>query len=265
METARTLAMGLGARASAASTSALAVNPAGLSLGRHYHIESVGQYEPQASRFAVGGSLIDSFSGPVHAGVHFRYIHGNGQSGHGGFDGRLALAVPLGDSFSIGLTGRYVSLWREGQPGESDPFAEGFTFDAAIRLTPLPGLHIAALGNNLLDLGSGLTARTVGGSASYTFEEVFTLAFDGLADLSTFQNPDGGLRPAGLFGGSAEFFTGEIPIRAGYFYDTGRDVHTVSAGIGWMNREVGLDLALRQQVNRTQQTWILASVRYFVQ
>lgn len=263
METARGMAMGLGARASATSTSALAYNAAGLSIGRLYHIESSVFYEPTAARFGVGGALIDSYSGPVNAGVNFRYVNGNGQNGHGGYDGRVAIGLPIGDAFAIGATARYVSFWREGQT-DASPYAEGFTFDASIRLSPIPGLHFAALGYNLLDLGSPLTPMQVGGSASYTIDNRLTLAFDGLADLSSWHNPDGTIKPEALFGGAVEYFTGEVPIRAGYVYDTGRDAHFISAGVGWMNQQLGFDIAWRQQVTAEYHTWLLASFRYFI-
>ena len=263
METARGMAMGLGARASATSLSGLAYNAAGLSISRLYHIGSMVQYDPQAGRFTAGAALIDSYSGPVNAGVDFRYVHGNGRSGHGGYDGRVALGLPLGDHFAIGLTGRYMSFWREGQEG-ADPYAEHVTFDASVRVTPIPGLHIAALGYNLIDVGSPLAPIQAGGSISYTIDSTFTLAFDGLADFTTFQNEDGSMRPEALIGGSAEYFTGEVPIRAGYIFDSGRGLHYVTAGVGWMNREMGIDIACRQQVTGPLNTWLLASYRYFI-
>lgn len=264
METARGMAMGLGARASATSTSGLAYNAAGLSIGRLYHIESSVAYEPQQSRFNAGASLIDSYSGPVNAGVNFRYVHGNGYSGHGGYDGRVALGLPLGEHFAIGLTGRYMSFWQEGQE-EADPYAEHVTFDASVRVTPIPGLHIAALGYNLIDVGSPLAPLRAGGGISYTIDGTFTLAFDGLADFTTFQNEDGSMRPEAMLGGAAEYFTGEVPIRAGYIYDTGRGIHYVTAGVGWTNREMGIEIGYRQQVTGDMNTWLLASYRYFIQ
>jgi hypothetical protein len=263
LETPRTLGLGLGARASATSTAAVALNPAGLSIGRNYHIEGSVQMDPQVERFGFGATLVDSFSGPVHAGASFRYIQGNGVSGPGGYDGRLSLSLPLGDSFGLGVTGRYVSFWREGS-SNAPPFAEGITFDAAARVTPVAGLHIAAFGYNLIDLGSSLVPRQAGGSISYTYDNRLTLAFDGIADLGTFENPDGSLRPEGLFGGAGEYFTGEVPIRVGYYYDTGRDLHVLTGGLGYITEDFGVEVSLRQQVNRTQLTTILASFRYFV-
>lgn len=264
METARSMAMGLGARASATSTSAVALNPAGMSIGRLYHIETTVTYDPQPGRFSSGATLMDSFSGPINMGTNFRYVHGNGENGHGGYDGRIALGLPLGDSFAIGLTGRYMSFWREGQE-EADPYAEQITIDVAVRVTPIAGLHFAALGYNLIDVGSPLAPMQAGGGVSYTFDNTFTLAFDGLVDLSTWRDSDGNLIPEGLFGGGAELFTGEVPIRAGYIFDTGRNIHYVTAGLGWRNDELGVDIAWRQQVTGpAMRTNVLASLRYFV-
>lgn len=263
METARGMAMGLGARASATGTSGLAYNPAGLSIGRQYHVDSTVTYEPQAERFSVGGSVVDSHSGPVNAGVHFRYVHGNGREGHGGYDGRVALGVPIGDNFALGVTGRYVSFWREGEQ-DVPSWAEGISLDAAIRVTPMPGLHIAALGYNLIPIYSPLTPLQVGGGVSYTIDNTFTIAVDGLADLTTWTNEDGGMRPEGLFGVGAEYFTGEVPIRAGYIFDSGREAHFITAGVGWMNQQFGIDIAWRQQLTDRYHTWLLLSARYFV-
>jgi len=265
-ETTRGLAMGLGARASAASTSALQYNAAGLTLGRLYHVETVLGYEPGTSRATFGASVIDSFSAPVAMGFSYRYVLGNGHDGHAGMEGRLALAVPIGDVLSIGVTGRYVTFTREGQRPEDTrgPFAEGANIDGAIRVTPVAGLHIAALGYNLVDVGSPLVPRLVGGSLSYTIDSVVTLAVDGLADLSTFHEADGAMRPEALLGGAVEIFVQGVPIRAGYSFDSGRDLHYVTAGLGYVTEQLGVDLSWRQQVVGDDDTWLLASFRYFV-
>lgn len=267
-ETTRGMAMGPGgARASAASTSALQYNPANLALSRVYHIEAFAGYRPQTTRFEFGAALVDSFSAPVAMGVSYRYILGNGQYGHGGMEGRVALAMALGDAFSVGVAGRYVSFWREGPRPEGDnrgAYAEGITMDASIRVTPLPGFHIAAIGQSLLDLGSPLVPRLVGGSASYTIDNTFTIAVDGLADLSTFYNADNSLRPEALFSVGAELFTGEIPIRAGYGFDTGRSIHSITLGVGYVRPEFGIEVSYRQQIVGEDDSWIMLSGRYFV-
>jgi hypothetical protein len=265
-ETTRGMAMGLGARASAVATSALASNPANLALGRLYHIESVVGYMPQLTNFTFGAGVADSFSSPVALGVQYRYILGNGQNGHSGMDGRVGLAYAFSEAFSIGVSGRYHSFQREGQQ-EGDtrgPYAEGVNVDVSLRLTPVTGLHIAAIGQNLIEYGTPYVARLVGGSVSYTFENVLTLAVDGFADLSTFHDANGGLRPEMLLGGAAEVFTGEVPIRTGYFYDSGRGIHYVTAGVGYVRPEFGIDFAWRQQIVGEDDTWLTLSFRYFV-
>ena len=266
-DTTRGMAMGLGARASAASTSALQLNPANLALGRVYHIETVVGYQPQVSRFSFGAGVVDSFSSPVAMGLSYRYILGNGNDGHAGMEGRIGLALPIGEQFAIGVSGRYVSFWREGQRPEGDtrgPYAEGVTMDASVRVTPVPALHIAAIGQNLIDFGSPLVPRLVGGSLSYTIESIVTLAADAFADLSTFYNVDGSLRPEGLFSGSGELFLSGVPIRVGYTFDTGRSIHYISAGVGYVTEQFGIDFAWRQQVVGDDDTWLLLSARYFV-
>jgi opacity protein-like surface antigen len=265
-ETTRAMAMGLGARASAASTAALSTNPANLALGRLYHIETVVGYNPQVTNFTFGASILDSFSSPVAMAMQYRYILGNGQNGLSGMDGRVGLAYAFSEAFSIGVAGRYTSFAREGQQ-EGDmrgPHVEGVNVDASIRVTPFPGLHIAAIGQNFIDYGSPYVARLVGGSISYTFENVLTLAVDGFADLSTFRDAANNIRPEMLLGGAAEVFTGEVPIRAGYFYDSGRGIHYVTAGVGYVRPEFAVDFAWRQQIVGDDDTWLTLSFRYFV-
>lgn len=265
-DTARGMAMGSGARASAASTAALQYNPANLALSRIYHIETQVGYRPQATNFSFGGALVDSFSSPVAMGVSYRYLLGNGHDGHAGMDGRIGLAVPIGEAFSIGVAGRYVSFTREGQAAGDTrgPYAEGVTMDVGLRVTPVPGFHIAAVGQNLIDFGSPLVPRLVGGGLSYTIDSMFTIAADGMADLSTFHYADNSLRPEALFGLGLELFTGEVPIRAGYQYDTGRGVHYVTAGLGYVNASFAIELSYRQQLVNQEGSWLLLSFRYFI-
>ena len=80
------------------------------------------------------------------------------------------LAVSAG-LFAIGLTGRYLSFWREGQAegDERGPFAEGVNMDAAIRVSPVAGLHIAALGYNQARML--LVCQFLGG-ATYVYRKI---------------------------------------------------------------------------------------------
>jgi hypothetical protein len=262
-ESARGLAMGTGVRASSAGTSALAYNPANLSLARLYHIESGVTYDPGAGRFGVNAGIVDSTTDVVSAGMSFRALMGDGDGGYGGYDGRLSLGMGLGEAVSLGLSGRYLTYSRTGQlpPGvTSDRVARGFTLDAALRVSPAPGFHIAVLGMNLIDLETALAPLQVGGSASYTMGGVFTIGADTLVNLS--RGVDG--TPL-LVGGGVEWLTGgRVPLRAGYVWDELRATHVFTAGLGYVDPKIGIDLSLRQDVAGQNDTLMMASVRYFV-
>lgn len=261
-ESARGLAMGSGVRASSAGTSALAYNPANLSLARLYHIESSVAYDPGAGRFGLIAGIVDSTTETVAAGLSFRALLGDGDGGYGGYDGRVGLGMSLGEAVSIGLSGRYLQYTRTGQlpVGASDRVARGFTLDAALRISPAAGFHIVGLGLNLIDLESGLAPVQAGGSASYTIGGVFTIGADVLVNLS--KGVDGA--PL-IVGGGLEWLTGgRVPLRAGYFFDELRATHVFTAGLGYVDQKVGIDLALRQDVDGQNDTLMMASFRYFV-
>ncbi len=262
-ESARGMGMGTGVRASAAGTSALAYNPANLSLARLYHIESGVAYDPGAGRFGLNAGIVDSTTDTIALGMSFRALLGDGDGGYGGYDGRVGLGMALGEAVSIGLSGRYLNYTRTGQLPSgitSDRVARGFTLDAALRVSPLSGFHLAALGLNLIDLETGLAPVQVGGSASYTIAGVFTLGGDVLVNLS--KGVDG--TPL-MIGGGLEWLTGgRVPIRAGYIYDELRLTHVFTAGLDYVDQKVGIDLALRQDVDGQNDTLMMASFRYFV-
>jgi len=262
METARGVALGTGVRASATSTSAIAYNPAGLAGGRLYHLESGVMYEPAFGRFIAQAAVADSMTSKVAAGMSIRGIFGSDSAEHTGIDGRLVLALPLGEAISIGLGGRYLSVDGQGQTtdGVARPGATGFTMDASVRVSPVTGLVIAGYGYNLIDVGSPLAPLRAGGGISYTIANALTLGGDVLVDPSTFD------RTRVVAGGGVEYLAaGMVPLRVGYSWDQGRRLHVVTGGLGYIERKVGVDISLRQQVSGGSDTTVMASLRYFVE
>lgn len=258
-ETARGMGLGTGARASAIGTSAAAYNAANLGQAQLYHIESDLGFTPGGGGWWVGGAVVDSVSSPLAAGMSFRGMFDLGEDDHSGFDGRVSLGYALSDAIGLGLAGRYIKLEPDSQDA-GDPGAKGFTLDASVRVTPTDGLHIAALGYNLIDRNSALTPMMVGGSLSFAIKDAFTLGGDGLVDLSTFD------RAAVLAGGGFEYLAGgAVPLRLGYRFDSGRDTHSVTGSLGYVDKSVGLDVALRQHVAGAKDTQLLFTFRYHVQ
>lgn len=261
-ETSRGLAMGLGARASSYSTSALAYNPANLSATRVYHIEATTAYSPNSDVLSFGSAVADSVTSRLAMGMAVRGLVGVADGGYGGFDGRLVLAMNLIDELSIGIAGRYARLEYKGSPppGQRDAFLHMFTMDASLRLSPFTGLNLAVIAQNMIPTDSAYAPLYFGGSASYTFDNVFTIAADGFADLSP--------KTAGTpytIGGSAELLAGGVvPLRAGYYYDHFMQGHFVTGGLGYVDTKLSLDFSLRQQVEPIATTTMLIGIRYFV-
>ncbi len=263
-ETARGLGMGAGARASAVGTSAIAYNAANLPMARMYHAETFAGYFPTASTWNFGGSVVDSVSNKIAAGLSFHGVYGGGDRNYSGYDGRLALGMPLSRAIAVGVTGRYIRLNSRSENENGDrigPSLKAFTIDASIRLTPTEGLHIALLGYNLIRTDSPIAPMQLGGSVSYAIGGVFTLAGDVLVDLTTFDSAEM------IFGVGAEYLiAGQVPVRAGYRRDNGREINQITAAIGYVDQKIGIDAAIRQDIgNENRETQLVFSFRYHVQ
>ncbi len=260
-ETTRGVAMGTGARASAMSTAALLYNPANLGMARLYHIEGNAAYDPGSSIWSLGAAVVDSSSGPLAAGLAFRGLLDAGDSGYSGIDGKLALGLPLSDAIGIGLAGRYVAINRTTQDDEDEEeLVSGFTMDASIRVTPVDGFHIAGYAQNLIALDSALAPVIVGGGMSLQIGDSLVMGGDVLADLTTFEHA------ALTVGGGAEYLAGgSAPVRLGYRYDLEREIHTVTGGIGYVDAQFGVDLAIGRDVVGGDDTDLQVALRYFVE
>ena len=265
-ETARGLGMGMGGRASAMGTSALAYNAANLPLARLYHAETYVGYFPSSSAWNFGGAVVDSVSNKVAAGLSFHGIYGGGDRNYRGYDGRLALSMPLSRAIAVGVTGRYIRVRSRSQNSEGErigPGLKAFTMDGSIRLTPTEGLHIALLGYNLIRTDSPLAPLQLGGGVSYAIGGVFTLAGDVLVDMSTHESAEM------LFGFGGEYLVADtVPVRVGYRRDNGRDHHQFTAALGYVDQKFGVDAAIRQDIGGpgdTRETQIVFSFRYHAQ
>ncbi len=262
-ETARGIGMGGGARASAVGTSAMAYNAANLSLAPVYHIETIVGYVPGQRTWMYGGSVADAVSSKMAMGLSFYGFNGNEDRDYSGYDARASLGMSLTERIGVGLSGRFIKLTSNQEDAEGNRVGtsiRAFTLDASIRLTIIEGLHVAALGYNLIRTHSPIAPLLVGGSVAYSYQQVFTLGIDAMADLTTFDDPEV------LFGVGAEYLAGgSVPIRVGYRRDFGREMHQLTAALGYIDTKFGIDLGLRQDIGSTpRDTQLLLSIRYHV-
>lgn len=259
-ETARMVGTGLGLRAGAFGTTAVLVNPANLPLSRSYHVEGFVQYIPVEGGVSFGSVVADSSTQRIRAGVASRGIFGDGEHDYRGNDQRLALGTALSDAIGLGVGVRYLRLRARDQTSDGFPSSlelRRITLDAAVRVSPMEGLHVSVLGYNLIRTKSLLAPTQIGGGVVYQFRSVLQVGGDFLADLTTFDHT------TVLYGAAVEAWIAErFPIRAGYRRDEGRKIHALSFGVGFVEARYGIELSLRQELGPYRQSVLLVSARY---
>jgi len=254
-ETARGLALGTGNRAAAISTSALAYNAANMPAARLYHIEGEIDYQPNDEVVTLGAAVVDSVTTRLAAGLAFRGTMANSDQGFNGIDFLLGLGFPFAEEVAIGLSGRYVNLWDDAD----HQLVKGLTMDTSLRIRPVEALHLAFLAYNVIDRNSQYVPVTIGGSSSVVLGDFLSVGVDCLVDISTYDTAQYTL------GGGLEYVSGgKLPLRVGYVFDSGRETHAVTGGIGYAVHKFSADIALQQQVAGRSDTRLLASVRYHV-
>lgn len=263
MEAPQTLAMGSGVLAGQLGSAATLQNPSNMPLTALYMIDAVSGYDSGLNQFTAGGVVTDSVTSSLSAGVGFRGVLGPKDDTYRGMDGQLALALALFEELALSVTGRYVLLQDKQGDGDENvqrqPEVTGFTMDASVRLTPLPGLNFVGLAYNFIDRNSTLAPRRFGGSAAYRFNQNFVLGGDLLADIDSFEQTEY------ITGGGMELMLGGVmPLRMGYRLDTGREAHAVTGGLGYLTPAFSVDFGLRQDLNTTKDTRVLVSMAYRV-
>ena len=265
-ETARGLGLGTGVRASAISTSALAYSPGALSLGNLYHIEGNVDYMSELKTVALGAAVVDSSTAKLGAGVGLRGFLG-GDNALNGLDGRLGISLSLSEAFSIGVGGRYIQLSTDIPTGDDESeevkLARGFTMDASLRISPTPGVQLDIAALNFIDRSSPYVPTQLSGSLAIALGDAFSAGADVITDMTSFEDPGITLGVGGEYLGA-----NTIPVRLGYMGDLARKIHAIGAGIGYTDERIGLDIGLRQEIDRPgpakPETRIMGAVRYYV-
>lgn len=271
MEHPRPLGMGGAQYATGTSTSALMSNPANLTMARVYHLEALAAFSPQARRQSYGAAIVDSATNRLAAGLAGKWsmVDPDGVR-RTWFDLRMALAYPLAEKLSVGLGLRYLRLEQPistGPLGASlvsggtpdSPVVSAFTFDAGMTIQPTEGLKIGITGRNLTNPENGYLPTQVVGAIGYATPK-FAVEGDVLTDFTTFGTP----KPRAMLGG--EYLIAErFPVRGGYRYDVGTNVHSLSLGFGFVDKRFSVEGGLRQDVaGQHLATFFGFGLRYFI-
>ena len=269
IEDARPMAFGGALRASCLSNSALFLNPAGLAIGRLYHVQTLYSFVPTANGHLAGGSVVDSVTAPIAAGLAFNYLAWDPEGeNRSEYDVRLSFAYYLARIVSFGLTVKYMYADQDG-PGPlgqsmlrptGDPLLNTVSIDLGMILTIGRIFNVAVVGYNLTDTGSIHAPLSLGTGVSLALGGAFMLAADVLLDFRS--------RPEELsvryMAGAEYFIATAFPVRLGYRYDDLLETHSVTAGVGYVARQYGVELGLRQDVaGERLHTWISLAIRYF--
>jgi hypothetical protein len=262
--------LALGASVGAASSNeGLYVNPGAVAARKRYSIEGGALFDRRGAdtvgRF-FGGSIVDSESSPVTAGVSYL------RAQKGPYEGSLvhfALAGPLAEGFYLGVSGKYLSLSGQdlatagsGLPAGTLPKVSAVTADAGVlwQVSRLVSLGVA--GYNLVPV-SNKVAAPLGMAAGVAVgsDTSFQVTGDWRTD---FDAPSGKNATRWAAGAEALLFD-MIPVRAGFMKDGFLDTKWWSAGVGVVTPTgVALDFGYRQSLDDPSARMIGATLKLFV-
>ena len=159
------------------------------------------------------------------------------------------------------------SLASSGLSG--DPIVDGVTFDAGITVKPSDSLFIGLVGANLSNPGHGLEPTMLGGGVGYGTNDI-TAEVDVVADFTTFTNADGSSRTNWRTMAGFEFLAADhYPLRIGYRYDKNQSTHAISGGLGYIDPQFSVDVAVRHTLAGSDPfgpfTSVVIDLQYFVE
>jgi opacity protein-like surface antigen len=272
IETPRLTAMNGALRALGSSVDGLFINPAGMALTRMYHIGALAQIWPEANRQSYGAGAADSLvnSARLAGGFGGSWTRQDPDGlDRRSTDLRLALAYPFSDQFMVGAGIRYLWLEQNGVGPlgsslvsgglEEEDIVEGITFDAGLTLRPTEFLALAIVGTNLNSPGNGFQPTTVGGGVGIG-TELFTLEVDVVEDFTTW-----GRTTTRVMGGFELLAASSFPLRVGYRYDRGAQSHSISGGLGYVERVFAAELAVRRVVHGDVATALVLGFTYHLE
>jgi len=271
LETGRGAALSGAEIAVSNSLSGLLSNPANMASSRVYHAGAMASIWPEARRQAYTAAIVDSntSSSGLAGGVSGSWIvQDNDGVNRSGTDFRAAVAYPFSQKFRIGGSVKYLSMrengsgplgWSpasSGTPGQA--IVKDLGVDIGVTLQPSSVFSLGLVGYNVNSPGSAFMPMMFGGGIGGG-TELFTLEADVLADFTTWEKTK--LR---VMGGGELLVADHFPLRVGYRYDEGPKLQWLSAGAGYIDKSMGLELGLRRTIVGVAATAVVISFVYHV-
>lgn len=261
----RELSVGESLRAEATGARAITLNPAGLALTRQLVFEGSYGFRPEDSASSLAVSACDS-TNAVPGCYYYRYFSAEPTVGATEFSRRahelgIALSRALSPQIAVGVTTKYFD-YNSDMLGEMD--SDGFNVDAGLVFRPSSAFSIGMAGYNLVGADSPQYPRAVGGGLALRPSPNIGISADAVWNLETDEE-----QTPGRYGGGIEYFyrssdkLSGYPIRAGAVYDNPTDSAWLTAGLGFTNPKLAIDVGARKQVDGGDELLILAGLRLF--
>jgi hypothetical protein len=287
METARLSGMGGALRATGTGTAGIFINPATLPVVRTYQIAAVTQITPEVGQWVVGGVVVDSVTSRLAGAlsVDGTPISADPNGTNRTFlDARLALGAPLGDRLTVGVAGRYLKVDQSGvgplgfsevAGGLQDPnvpqtnraapsrlaLVNAANFDVGLLLKLSENLFLAGVGQNLAYQANGFFPFRVGGGLGFS-AETFTVEADGVADLNSWSTTASPKPTARVMVGGEYVVNATVPIRAGFGYDQGANLSTLSVGSGFVMSMFSAEASVKRTLASPGATTLTVGLAY---
>ncbi len=239
----------------AAGNDGLYVNPGAIAARRRYSVETGLLVDRRGGatvdRF-LGGSVVDSMTSPVTAGVSYLRAQEGTYTGnvvHG------ALAGPIAEGFFLGVGGKWLSV-----AGETRSISAA-TVDAGVLWQVADLLSVGGAGYNLVPIGNDLVApKGAGAGVAIGNDRSFQVTGDWRTDF------DRAGKTTNRYAAGAEVLLAHlVPVRGGFMKDGTLDTRWWSVGAGLVTKSgVAIDFGYRQSVDAPSTRTIAATLKLFL-
>jgi hypothetical protein len=238
----------------AASNEGIYLNPAAAGARKRYSVEAlllVDRRGPDTAMQFLGGSVVDSLSGPVTGG--FSYVRAQ----RGEFTGSMwhvMLGGPVAQGFNLGVSGKYLSV-------KGPRNVSAATVDAGLFWQVADVLSLGVAGYDLVPVANELVAPLgVGAGVGIGSDRSFQLTADWRADF------DRAGKTTNRYGAGVEVLLGQlVPLRAGWSKDETLGTKWWSLGAGLVTQTgVALDVGYRQSLDDPSARTVAATLKLFL-
>ncbi len=239
----------------AASNEGVWTNPATVGARKRYSLETDAFVDRRGSDTTAryyGGSVVDSVSAPVAAGISYMRADEGPYTGNAWWG---TLAGPVAQGLYLGVSGKYLSF-------KGPKNVSAATVDAGVFWAVAPKLSVGFAGYNLVSIDDPNVAPLgYGAGVGIGDDRSIQVTADWRADQDRVLN-----KTANRWSVGAEVLLGDlVPVRAGWMRDEVLGGSWWSVGAGLVTRGgVSLDVGYRQSLDDPSARTIAAALKLFM-